>query len=140
MSIIKIDPAKSAPTPDMVDAERDRRIAAGFTFQGVDYQSRPEDRENIMGACTAALAAIMAGAQPDDFRWHGGDADFVWLAADNSAHPLDAQTMFAFGKAAMSHKQSHIFAGRALKDTSPIPADYAANPAYWPDPFTFAVA
>lgn len=120
------------PSPEDVDAERDRRIAAGFLFGGVLYQTRSEDRENIAGASTAALAAMMNGAQPGDLRWHGGDSDFVWIAADNSMHAMDAQTMFAFGQAAMAHKQAHIFAARLIKDMDPIPEDYATNAAYWP--------
>ncbi|MBA8798261.1 hypothetical protein FHW77_001967 [Agrobacterium sp. RC10-4-1] len=124
--------AVTAPTEMEVDRERDRRIAAGFTFNGVVYQSRRQDRENIAGASTAALAAMVNGAQPGDFRWHGGDSDFEWIAADNSTHPLDAQTTFAMGQAAMAHKQAHIFAARALKDMDPIPADFASNDTYWP--------
>ncbi|WP_105437679.1 DUF4376 domain-containing protein [Neorhizobium sp. T25_13] len=121
------------PTSGEVDSERDRRITAGFTFEGVLYQSRPEDRENIMGASTAALAALVAGAQPGDYHWHGDpNTEFAWIAADNASHPMDAETMFAFGKAAMTHKQLHIFACRALKDMDPIPSDFATNPAYWP--------
>lgn len=120
-----------APSASDVDSERDRRIAAGFTFGGVLYQSRPEDRENIMGAATAALGAMAAGALPDDLRWHGGDSDFLWIAADNSTHPMDAQTVFAFGQAALRHKQAHIFAARALKDADPIPADFVDD-SYWP--------
>lgn len=118
-------------TPAMVDTERDRRIADGFVFQSKDYQSRPEDRENIAGAALAALAAHIGGALADDYRWHGGDSDFVWIAADNSLTPMDAQTMFALGQTAMAHKQAHIFAARALKDAEPIPTDYTDN-AYWP--------
>lgn len=125
-----IDPALT-PTPADVDQERDRRISGGFSFGGVFYQTRPEDRENIAGASTAALAAITNGAEPGDYRWHGGDADFVWIAADNSTHAMDAQTLFAFGQAAMAHKQAHIFAARAIKDADPIPADFADD-AYWP--------
>jgi hypothetical protein len=124
-------PAPAGPSAHDIDAERDRRIAAGFTFGGVFYQSRPEDRENIMGAGTAALGAMMLGAQAGDYRWHGGDSDFVWIAADNSTHPMDAQTVYAFGLAAMAHKTAHIFAARAIKDADPIPADYTDN-SYWP--------
>lgn len=119
------------PTASEVDAERDRRIAAGFIFAGKLYQSRPENRENIAGASTAALAALVNGAQPGDLRWHGGDSDFCWIADDNSLTTMDAQTMFAFGQAAMAHKQAHIFAARALKDADPIPADYADD-IHWP--------
>ena len=73
----------------------------------------------------------MNGAEPGDLRWHGGDSDFVWIAADNSLTPMDAQTMFGFGQVAMAHKQAHIFAARTLKDAEPIPADYVDD-GYWP--------
>ena len=116
---------------EQVGAERDRRIDSGFSFGGSFYQSRPEDRENIAGAATAALAAMLNGAQAGDFRWHGGDSDFIWIAADNSTHPLDAQSTFAMGQAAMKHKQDHIFAARALKDADPIPPDFADD-GHWP--------
>lgn len=114
-----------------ISAERDRRIDGGFEFQGVRYQSRPQDRENIAGAAVAALAAISAGAAIGNYRWHGGNSDFQWIAEDNTLHLMDAQTMFAFGQAAMAHKQAMIFAARTLKDMSEIPADYADD-QYWP--------
>jgi|GEM_PF-1472353 len=124
-------PPPNSPLPSEVDAERDRRIAAGFVFRGVRFQSRPEDRENMAGASLAALAAMTAGAQPGDLRWHGGSSDFVWIAEDNSLHPMDAQTMFAFGQTAMAHKQAMIFAARSIKDMEPVPADYTDD-GYWP--------
>lgn len=124
-------PSPAPPTASAVDAERDRRIASGFEFGGVSYQSRPDDRENIAGAALAALGAMVDGAQPGDLRWHGGSEDFVWIATDNTTHPMDAQTMFAFGQAAMAHKQALIFAARAVKDADPIPADYT-DEGYWP--------
>ncbi len=114
-----------------VDAERDRRVAAGFVFGANTFQTRPEDRENIAGASTAALAAIVSGAQVGDLRWHGGDSDFAWISAANALVPMDAQTMFAFGQAAMAHKQGLIFAARALKDMAEIPADIADD-QWWP--------
>lgn len=114
-----------------VDAERDRRINGGFSFAGIEYQSRLSDRENIAGAATAALGAMMSGAQPGDLRWHGGAEDFAWIAADNTMHTMDAQTVYAFGQAAMAHKQAHIFAARALKDADLIPADFADD-KWWP--------
>lgn len=120
-----------APSASNVDAERDRRISAGFTFDGVLYQSRPEDRENIMGASTAALAAIINGAGPGNYRWSDPDKDFVWIDQANTPHLMDASTVFAFGKTALAHKQAHIFAGRAIKDMSPIPADYLDD-RFWP--------
>ena len=129
--VVEYMPPPPPITPADVDRERDRRIDGGFIFGGVQYQTRPQDRENIAGAATAALAAMVNGAEPGDYRWHGGDSDFVWIAADNSEHKMDAQTTFAFGQAAMAHKQAHIFAARALKDADPIPADYTDD-KYWP--------
>lgn len=114
-----------------VDAERDCRISGGFIFEGVEYQSRPEDLENIAGAATAALGAIMAGAQPGDLRWHGGAEDFAWIAFDNITHTMDAQTVYALGQTAMAHKQAHIFAARTLKDADPIPGHFADD-QWWP--------
>lgn len=113
-----------------VTAERDRRIVAGFEFGEQFYQSRAEDRENIAGASTAAFAAISGGALVGDFRWLNVNADFAWISANNTLVPMDAQTMFAFGRAAMAHKQGLIFACRALKDMATIPADFAAD-QYW---------
>lgn len=125
-------------TTAMVDAVRDMRIDSGFGFEGNVYQARPEDRENIAGAVKAATDAItLFGAEEGDYGWQrlldpNAPAEFRWIAADNTTHPMDAQTVMRFGYAALGHKQSHIFAARALKDMSPIPTDYATNPAYWP--------
>lgn len=124
--------AQRATLLSLIDLERDKRIDGGFEFQGVRYQSRPQDRENIAGAAVAALAAISAGAAAGDYRWHGADSGFQWIAEDNTLYLMDAQTMFAFGQAAMAHKQSMIFAARALKDIAEFPADYAHD-QYWPE-------
>lgn len=132
--IITADHKAAAARADLeraIDAERDLRIDGGFVFGGSRFQSRPGDRENIAGASTAALAAISGGAQVGDLRWHGGDTDFCWIAEDNSLVPMDAQTMFAFGSAAMAHKQAMMFAARALKDMETVPSDYA-NDGWWP--------
>ena len=45
---------------------------------------------------------------------------------------MDAQTVFAFGQAALAKKSALIFAARNLKNLSPIPSDYATNESYWP--------
>jgi len=107
-----------------VDAERDRRIDAGITFQGKVYQSRAGDRENIAGAAQLAFMAMVAGAQPGDLRWAEEDEDFEWIAEDNSRVPMDAQTVVAFGKTAALRKQALVFAGSNLKKQAPIPVDY----------------
>lgn len=115
-----------------VNQERDRRIEAGLTFNGVRYQTRQEDRENVAGAAQLATLAIIAGVQPGDLRWHGGETDFVWIAEDNSAHPMDAHTVIELGRAMAQHKSALIFAARALKDMQATPIDFR-NDAYWPE-------
>ncbi|MBO9125452.1 MULTISPECIES: DUF4376 domain-containing protein [unclassified Rhizobium] len=129
--------APPVATKAAVDVERDRRIVDGFTFEDVFYQTRAEDRENIAGAKSAATDAIALGALPGDFSWRklldpNGPETFAWIAADNSIHPMDAQTVVRFGYAALAHKEAHIFAARQIKNLSPIPADYATNASYWP--------
>lgn len=114
-----------------IDTERDRRIDAGVEFQGVMFQSRATDRENIAGAAQLGFMAVVAGAQSGDLRWSNPDQDFAWIASDNSLVPMDAQTVVAFGKAAAERKQALIFAARQLKDMEPIPADYTDD-KWWP--------
>lgn len=114
-----------------IDIERDRRIDAGFEFEGVRYQSRPGDRENIAGKALEAFMAIIDGVQPGDLRWAHTGRDFAWIAADNSLVPMDAQTVVAFGKAASAHKEAHVFAARQIKDMQPVPQDYTDD-QWWP--------
>jgi hypothetical protein len=120
-----------ARTQDAIDAERDRRIDAGVTFNGTRFQTRPADRENVAGATQLATLAVMAGAQAGNLRWHGGASDFAWIAENNSIVTMDAQTVIGFGQAVAAHKSAHIFAARALKDADPIPADYTSS-EHWP--------
>lgn len=121
------DPVTSAE----VDIERDSRIDAGVEFQGVLFQSRATDRENIAGAAQLGFMAVLAGAEPGDLRWSNSGQDFAWIASNNSLVPMDAQTVVAFGKAAAERKQALIFAARQLKDMEPIPADYTDD-KWWP--------
>lgn len=111
-------PPETVPTPTTgdVDAERDKRVSGGISFQGAVFQTRPDDRENIAGASTAALGAIVAGAKLNDYRWANPKTDFAWIDESNKDHLMDAHTMFEFGQAAMAWKQANIFAARAIKD------------------------
>ena len=114
------EPGSGEPTLEQllarVDAERDRRIDGGFTFEGQVYQSRPSDRENVMGAAQLAMGAIGQGAQPGDLRWADPDEDFVWITADNQLVPLDAPQVVALFQAGVAFKSALTFHARALKD------------------------
>lgn len=127
--VLEIDP----PTSAEVNAERDRRIAAGFVFAGKVFDSRPEDQKRINGAASLAhIAMTFGGKQPGDLRWHDGAEDFGWIAQDNSVVAMDAPTVLAFGQAAARWESANIFAARALKNLPEIPVDFAENENYWP--------
>lgn len=119
----------------LVTAERDRRIAAGFKFTIGDaiyaIQSRSTDRENILGATAAAFRAVISGKAAGDYQWDGSGEDFAWITADNQSVKMDAPTVVALGDTAIATKQALIYKARALKDLSPLPADYTDD-KYWP--------
>ncbi len=114
-----------------VNAERDRRIDAGFTWNGKTFQSDRDSRKNIAGAATSAVSYIVGGGSPDEVYWQSPDTPFVWIATDNTEVQMTPAQMIAFGNAAMAHKKAHIFAARTLKDMAEIPADFADD-KYWP--------
>lgn len=119
------------PTNGDVDAERDRRLAT-FAFGGVVYDFDEVSRALIDKARVSAMNyIIVAGPQPGNLRWADATQDFGWIAADNTFHVMDAETCLSFGTAAASWEGRHILAARAIKNLSPIPADYAAD-ARWP--------
>lgn len=115
-----------------VNAESDRRIALGFAYQDLVFDFDAKSKARITGAATLAGFAAANGAQPGDYRWHGGDSDFSWILRDNSTQPIDAPTMFTIGRAAAAWEEAHVFAGRALKEREDgIPADFMED-QYWP--------
>lgn len=127
--VLDSKPEPSAPeiTPVMVGAERDRRISAGFEFNGTMYQSRATDWEVYSGKALEAFIAITNGAQSGDLRWSDPDSDFAWIAADNSRVPMDAQAVIELAKAASAHRTKLTFAGSDIKALDPIPGDYGAD-------------
>lgn len=131
----EVPPEPEPPVPDSnsVDAERDRRIALGFNWNGKHYQSRQFDLDNIRSMGAAATAMIAQGQVDTGYRWFDADQDFVWIAADNSLTPMSASDMIDFALAAAVWVKNCIFAGMAIKATpGGIPADYAAD-ARWPN-------
>jgi hypothetical protein len=133
-SLVKWEMDPPPPPPlnnDDVKRERDNRIDGGIVFKNTHFQTRDEDRENIAGAVTWAVIAVMNGAKVGDYKWHGGKEDFAWIATDNSLVPMDAYDVIEFGKAAAAWKSEQIFAARAIKDLPEIPADFR-DEKYWP--------
>ncbi|WP_069299897.1 DUF4376 domain-containing protein [Neptunicoccus sediminis] len=117
-------------TSEMVNVERDKRIAAGVSFDGHLFDFDSASKENITGAGSLAGMAVLSGAVVGDYGWNGG-VDFAWLDSSNVAVKMDAQTMFQFSQVAAGHVRDHIFAARTLKDMAIIPQDYKDD-SYWP--------
>ncbi|WP_338544889.1 hypothetical protein V6W80_11565 [Pseudomonas benzopyrenica] len=117
----------------IIDAERDRRTAMGFVYDGKAYQTENQSQiDDILGKMTDSLAAITIDqAQPGDLRWASPEYDFAWSTADGTLVPMDAQTCLAFTRSAVRRKTLLVGAGLALKAMDPIPADYIDD-KYWP--------
>lgn len=134
-----VPPARPEPTAEQIaarlrmgiDAERDTRIAAGFTFNGVRFQLDSESQDKITAMGAAAKFAVIGGALSGNLRWADPDRDFSWIATDNSQVEMDAPAMIAFADAAMQWVYAHTLAARALKDADPIPEGFA-NDEHWP--------
>ena len=131
--IVKTEETDPSPvvTPLHVDHEKNKRLAL-FNFNGIefDFVDGKGSDSNIQGAYSLAFSAIIAGAQPGNLRWADPALDFCWIAHDNSIVTMDAPAVIEFGKKAAAYKSALIFRARALKNMSPIPADYTSD-QYW---------
>lgn len=112
--------------PD-VYAERDRRLAAGFSYDFGDARGVHEigtSAQDMVGwqeVTTAANAILATGAAvPLTIETNSGTAT---VTATEWQHILLAAAAF---------RQPIWQASFALSAMSPIPADYATNEAYWP--------
>ena len=114
----------------LVTAERDRRLLLDFEFQGKMFQRDSDSLKRITGAAALALGAMMRGAEAGDLFWHGRATPFVWIASDDSLHPMDAPTCWDFGAAAAAVETELIFAAKALREMDVIPADFTSD-KYW---------
>jgi len=128
---VTIEPEIIPVEKDLVNAERDRRIAKGVPFNGHVFDFDQMGKDNITGAAALAKFAMLGGAKAGDYRWANPNADFSWIVQSNEKVLLDAPTMSALGDMAANWTTKHIFAARALKDMDPIPGDYADD-KYWP--------
>ena len=114
-------------TAAMVNAERDRRIAAGTAVEITGYgvvplQGRIQDQTNLLGLATAATLRIAAGDVDTLTKFR----DAVNL--DHFLTPLQIVEMWSKGAAWIS---SVFEASWELKAAEPIPLDFATD-TYWP--------
>lgn len=115
-----------APTPDEVDVERERRtglpLTVVLTSPDRTFAINMDDTalRNMNGLATGALLQKMVGdTTPTPFITNANDQ--VSLSPDD---------MISLGLQVQARITAITFAGRALKDTDPIPADYTAD-SHW---------
>lgn len=88
-----------------LNAERDRLIHGGINFEGNEYQTRPEDITNILGAVQVAQ---IAASQDIPYTTN-------WLTTDNQEVPMNVAQLAAFGVAVAQHKERLIYRCREHK-------------------------
>ena len=98
----------------------DGLIAAGFTYAGARYQIDSDSQTQLAAMSLMALGSI---TDPANSPWIAG---FYWIAGDNSHVPMDAPTMYAFGRAVASYVSAGVLRLRAIKDAIAGAADQAA--------------
>lgn len=109
-------------TKDQVNRERDRRLDGGVVHGGVEFQSDEASRAAIAKKTTLALGLMAVGKQSDTF---------TWISANNSQVTMTATEFYDFGDAVDTYEENIRFVARKLKDSNPIPGDYADD-KYWP--------
>lgn len=115
-SVARPDDNSVSAIKSRIDKMRDARIDGGFSWNEMRFQSRPSDRENIMGAAQLAMGFIAAGGDPSSLRWANPDADFEWILADNGRTNMGALDVIALFQAGVAFKSEQTFYARALKD------------------------
>lgn len=120
-------PPAPEPAGADIDAERERRIALGFTADIGGGETVPVDTRNAVdfrnlnGLGTGSLSRMVAG----------NGTTFTFRGSDNVTRDLTPAQMNALAMQALAHVDAHYEAAWALKATSPLPADYADD-GYWP--------
>jgi hypothetical protein len=111
-----------------VNAERDRRLAAGSTvtvsgYGDVPLQGRAVDQTNLIALEVTAMQLVAAALDvPMDFR-----------DADNVMHTLTPAQMLEMARLGKQAAAAIYAAAWALKDSGDIPADYTDD-AHWVTP------
>lgn len=113
---VDLDPLKEARKADVM-RKRDERIEAGLTFNGYEFQTRVDDRENVQGAAQLASIWLMQGGDANTLRWSDPNRDFVWIDAGNVLRPMSATIVIQFGEALAKMKSACIFHALELKQT-----------------------
>lgn len=87
----------------IVDSERTRRIAKGFTFEGNQFDTDDTSLRNL----TATVSLLGVGSSLPD--------GFTWRSADNQNIPMDAAKLLSFGGQILNWVNSNYVASWTIK-------------------------
>lgn len=122
--------ARKVTMKEAVDSQAAACVSAGIVFMGHLFQTRKtetkDDRENIAGAVTWATLWKLQGGDGASLRWANPDADFKWIAADNTLVSITADQMIEFGMALAAFKSRCVFYAFGLKAEIDAAVDHAA--------------
>jgi hypothetical protein len=120
MTIITIRP--KAITSQQINDERDRRIVAGKTINGVYVTGRDVDARNLTNLALAAQLRISQGDVSTLTTFRDGN---------NVDHELTPPQVLGLWQASATYVSDLYAASWALKAENPIPADYSSD-VRWP--------
>lgn len=106
---------------DDVNAERDRRIIAGKTINGVAVTGREEDARNLTNLALAAQLRLASADTTTTTTFRDGN---------NVDHDLTPSEMLALWQGSAAYVSDLYAASWVIKALDPIPADFDAD-SYW---------
>ncbi|MBZ9984740.1 DUF4376 domain-containing protein [Mesorhizobium sp. BR-1-1-8] len=108
----------AAATRAAVNAERDRRIIAGKTIDGIAVTGRDEDARNLTNLALAAQLRL-------------GQGDMITLTTfrdgTNTDHDLTPPQVLSLWQQSATYVSSLYAASWAIKAMDPLPADVTAD-------------
>jgi hypothetical protein len=105
-----------------VNAERDRRIVAGKTINGIAVTGREEDARNLTNLALGAQLRIAAGDTTTLTTFRDGN---------NADHDLTPPEMLELWQQSAAYVSALYAASWTIKALDPIPADFDAE-SRWP--------
>ncbi|OJU02873.1 MAG: hypothetical protein BGN87_06170 [Rhizobiales bacterium 65-79] len=105
-----------------MNAERDRRIVAGKTINGIAVTGREEDARNLTNLALGAQLRIAAGDTTTLTTFRDGN---------NADHDLTPPEMLELWQQSAAYVSALYAASWTIKALDPIPADFDAE-SRWP--------
>lgn len=101
-----------------IDQQRDELQVSLFEWDGNQFQTRPIDRENLLGAALDATIWIQSGGDPDTLFWGSTHSEQAqgWIAIGNKVVPMSASQLIQFARGVQARHKRLIFQGRQKKD------------------------